>query len=94
MDLDITTRGTQLRPEWRDLIESRAERIAQRHARLMRLRVTLEGSRHHQEGAHEVRLSAALPGQILHASKAQPEMRDALHAAFEALERELAEALS
>ena len=52
--------------------------------------MTLKHGRHHLHGAEQVDIVATCPGATLRAAKQEEEMRDALHAALDVLERELA----
>jgi ribosomal subunit interface protein len=90
MDVEIQTQRVAMQPEWRALIEERLARLAERYPRLIRVHVTLKHGRHHLRGAEEVDIVATCPGATLRAGKQAEEMRDALHAALDALERELA----
>ena len=51
--------------------------------------MTLKHGRHHLRGVEEVDIVATCPGATLRAAKQEEEMRDAVHAALDALEREL-----
>ena len=90
MDIDIETQHVEMRPEWRTLIDERLARLAERFPRLIRVHVTLKHGRHHLGGVEEVDVVATYPGATLRAAKQEEEMRDAVHAALDALERELA----
>jgi ribosomal subunit interface protein len=90
MDVEIQTQHVEMQPEWSALIDERLARLAERHPELIRVHVTLKHGRHHQHGADEVDIVATYPGATLRAGKEEEEMRDALHAALDVLERELA----
>jgi ribosomal subunit interface protein len=90
VDLEIQTQHVAMQPEWRSLIEERLARLAERYPKLVRVHVTLKHGRHHLRGAEEVDIVATYPGATLRAAKQEEEMRDAVHAALDALERELA----
>jgi ribosomal subunit interface protein len=79
-----------MQPGWRALIDERLARVAERYPKVIRVHVTLRHGRHHLQGVEEVDIVATCPGATLRAAKQEEEMRDALHAALEALERELA----
>jgi ribosomal subunit interface protein len=89
MDVEIQTQHVEMQPEWRSLIDDRLARLAERYPRLIRVHVTLKHGRHHRSGVEEVDIVATYPGATLRAAKQEEEMRDAVHAALDALEREL-----
>jgi ribosomal subunit interface protein len=89
MDLKIQTQHVAMQPEWRTLIEERLARLAERYPKLVRMHVTLKHGRHHVHGVEEVDIVATYPGATLRVAKQEEEMRDAVHAALDALEREL-----
>jgi ribosomal subunit interface protein len=86
----IQTQHVALQPEWRALIEERLARLAERYPELMHVHVTLRHDRHHRSGVEEVDVLATCAGITLRAAKQEEKMRDAIHAALDALERELA----
>jgi ribosomal subunit interface protein len=90
VDVEIQTQNIAMQPEWRALIEERLARLADRYPKLVRVHVTLKHGRHHLRGAEEVDVVATYPGATLRTAKQEEEMRDAVHAALDALERELA----
>ena len=90
MDIEIQTQHVEMQPAWRALIDERLARLAERYPDLIRVHLTLKHGRHHQHGADEVDIVAAYPGATLRAAKREEEMRDALHAALDILEREVA----
>ena len=90
MDIEIQTQHVDLQPEWRALIDDRLSRLLERYPTLIRVHVTLKHGRHHLHGAEEVDIIATCPGATVRAAKQEEEMRDALHAALDVLERELA----
>jgi len=85
----IQTQHVTLQPDWRALIEERLRRLGERYPRLIRVHVTLKHGRHHAKGTEEVDIVATCPGATLRAAKQEESMRDAIHAALDALEREL-----
>lgn len=89
MDLEIQAQHTEVHPRWQELIRRRVVRLEGVGAGFLRLHVTLVHSTHHLRGNEEVRLLATLPGDALRVQKTKPNMGDAIHAAFDALEREL-----
>lgn len=91
MDLEIQTQQVALQPDWRALVEERVARLAERYPELLRVHVTLKHGGHHRYGLEEVDVVANCAGAALRAEKQKEHMRDALHAALDALERELAE---
>jgi ribosomal subunit interface protein len=90
MDVEMQTQQTAMQAGWSDLIEQRLARLARRHPRLIRVHVTLKHGGHHRGGAEEVDVLASCPGATLRAAKREPRMQDAVHAALDAIERELA----
>jgi ribosomal subunit interface protein len=86
----IQTQHVALQPEWRALIEERLARLAERYPELIRVHVTLRHDRHHRSGVEEVDILATRAGRTLRAAKQEETMRDAIHAALDAVERELA----
>ncbi len=89
MDIEIQTQHVDLQPEWRALIDERLSRLLERYPKLIRVHVTLKHGPHHLHGAEQVDIVATCPGATLRAAKQEEEMRDALHAALDVLEREL-----
>jgi ribosomal subunit interface protein len=89
MDIEIQTQQVVMQPEWRSLIEERLARLAERYPKLIRVHVTLKHGRHHLRGTEEVDIVATCPGATLRAAKQEEEMRDAVHAALDALERQI-----
>lgn len=90
MDIEIQTQHIDMQPEWRVLIESRLARFAERYPELIRVHVTLRHGTHHRSGVEEVDIVATAAGGTLRAAKQEERMRDALHAALDGLERQLA----
>jgi cold shock CspA family protein/ribosome-associated translation inhibitor RaiA len=89
MELQIQTRQIDLDPDWRDLTERLAERLAARYPEMLRLRVTVSHPPHHRRGLEEVALVANVEGVTLRAAKQEEHVRTAVHAAFDALTLEL-----
>jgi len=90
-DLEIQTRGIDLDPRWRDLIEEETARMTGRFPRLMRLHVTMTHHPRHRFGAEEAALVANAPRRTVRVTKQADRMLDALHAAFRAAERTFVE---
>ena len=90
MDLEIQSQHVTIEPAWRELIEHRAEALSERHPKLLRLHVTFRHDGHHRQGVEAVHVVANLAGDTLSVTKEKTETLDALHAALDALERELA----
>jgi ribosomal subunit interface protein len=90
VDIEIQTQHVDMQPDWRTLIEERLARLGERYPKLIRVHVTLRHGRHHLRGAEEVDIVATYPGATLRAAKQEEEMRDAVHAALDVLERQLA----
>jgi ribosome-associated translation inhibitor RaiA len=90
-DLEIQTRRVDLDPRWRDLIEEEAARLVERFPRLMRLHVTLSHHPRHHFGTEEVAVTANVPSRTIRVTKQGAHLLDALHAAFRAAERTVAE---
>ncbi len=89
MEIQIQTQHIVLDPAWRDLIEQSAARIADRYPEALRLHATVRHTRHHRKGSQTVTLLANVEGAVLRAEKIGEHVRDALHAAFQALAIEL-----
>jgi len=89
MRIDTKAQNSDVHPLWRAIIERRAAKLADFSKEIVRLHVTLVHSTHHLRGNEEVRLLVSVPNHTLRVQKAQPNMGDAIHAAFTALEREL-----
>lgn len=89
MRIDIKAQNSEVHPLWGVIIERRAAKLTDFAKNIVRLHVTLVHSTHHLRGNEEVRLLASVPSHTLRVHKAQPNMGDAIHAAFTALEREL-----
>jgi ribosomal subunit interface protein len=90
MDIEIQTQHIDMQPEWRDLIDQRLARLAERYPKLIRVHVTLKHGRHHLRGVEEVDIVGTYPGATFRTAKQEEEMRDAIHAALDSLEREVA----
>ena len=90
MDVEIQTRYVDMQPEWRALIDQRLARLADRYPKLTRVHVTLKHGRHHVHGVEEVDIVAGCAGATIRAAKQEGEMRDAVHAALDVLESQLA----
>jgi ribosomal subunit interface protein len=91
MDIEIQTQHVEMLPEWRTLIDARLAHFGERYPELIRVHVTLKHGRHHRHGTEEVDVVATCSGATLRAAKQEEEMRAAVHAALDALERELAQ---
>jgi ribosomal subunit interface protein len=91
MDIEIQTQHVVMEPAWRTLIEERLAHLADRYPRMIRVHVTLKHGGHHQHGTEEVDIVATGPGATVRAGKRGEDMREAAHAALDALERQLAE---
>jgi ribosomal subunit interface protein len=89
MRIDITAHNSDVHPLWGAIIERRAAKLTDFSQQIVRLHVTLVHSTHHLRGNEEVRLLVSVPNHTLRVHKSQPNMGDAIHAAFKALEREL-----
>jgi ribosomal subunit interface protein len=89
MDIEIQTMQVEMQPELRALIDERLARLGARYPELIRVHVTLKHGRHHCAGTEEVDVVANCAGVTLRAAKQEERMRDAVHAALDALEREL-----
>jgi ribosomal subunit interface protein len=89
VDLVIRAVGLEIEPECRVLIEDRLARLAARFPELIRAHVTLKHGGHHRVGTEEVDIVANCAGVTLRAAKQEEHIRDAVHAALDALEREL-----
>lgn len=74
-----------------DEIRSRAEKLDQFHGRIMRCRVTVEGSgAHHRQGLYRVKIDLTIPGSELVVRKqAAASLELALKGAFDAAGRRL-----
>ena len=90
MDIEIQTVQIEMQPQWRALIEERLARLAARYPELIRVHVTLKHGGHHRLGTEEVDIVANCAGATLRTAKQEEHVRDAVHAALDALERELA----
>jgi len=89
MRIDIKAQHIDVHPRWEAIVQRRAAKLTDFCKEIVRLHVTLVHSTHHLRGHEEARLLASVPNDTLRAQKAQPNMGDAIHAAFTALEREL-----
>ena len=89
MRIDIKAHHSDVHPRWQAIIQRRAAKLTDFCQDIVRLHVTLVHSTHHLRGNEEARLLVSVPNDTLRVQKAQPNMGDAIHAAFSALEREL-----
>jgi ribosomal subunit interface protein len=89
MDVEIQALHLEMQPEWRAMIEQRLARLAARYPELIRVHVTLKHGGHHRVGTEEVDIVANCAGATLRAAKQKEHVRDAVHAALDALEREV-----
>jgi ribosomal subunit interface protein len=90
MDIEIQTQHVAMLPQWRALIERRLARLAERHPEMTRVHVTLKHGPHHQLGCDETDIVASCRGATLRVAKQEDDMHAAVHAALDALERQLA----
>jgi len=90
MDLEIQTRNISLDAAWRRLIGRLAMRIGARYPDTMTLHVTVEHLPHHRHGAERVSLLAHAEAKHLRTVNSGEHVRDAIRAAFGALDRSLA----
>ncbi|HXQ20394.1 MAG TPA: HPF/RaiA family ribosome-associated protein [Candidatus Acidoferrales bacterium] len=90
MQIEIQAQNSDVHPRWRAIIQRRSRKLTGLCHNIIRLHITLVHSTHHVCGNEEVRLLAAVPNDTLRVHKAKANMGDAIHAAFGALERELA----
>ncbi len=91
MNVKIQTRHVTMTPAWKALIDERLAKLAERFTELVRVRVSLRRDGHRQHGSDEVDVVANVSGTPLRATKRREAGLAALHAAFDALERELAD---
>ncbi len=89
MEIRTRTLEAQVEPQWQAFVDAQAARLEARHPRALSLEVSFAPGRHHRQGTDEVDLLLTLPGRQVRVGKQEPRMMDALHAAFEALERQL-----
>jgi ribosomal subunit interface protein len=90
MELQLQSHDIELHPALRELIEHSAARLGEHYPDfLLRLHATVRGTPHHRTGSHAVALLANVKGGVLRAEKSAELPRQAIHEAFEALEREL-----
>jgi ribosomal subunit interface protein len=89
MQIEIQSQNSEVHPRWQTIIQRRAGKLNGLCQDIIRLHVTLVHSTHHLRGDEEVRILAAVPNDTLRAHKGKANMGDAIHAAFEAIEREL-----
>lgn len=91
MNVEVQTRNVELTPALRTLIEGRLALLERRYPELRRIHMTLRRDGHHLQGSEEVDVLAVCAGATLRAAKHKASVRDALHAALDAVERQLAE---
>src|SRR5512134_3260387 len=90
MELQLQSHAIELDPASRELVEHSAARLDGRYPDfLLRLHATVRRTPHHRTGSHTVTLLANVKGGVLRAEKSAELPRQAIHAAFEALEHEL-----
>lgn len=90
MELQLQSHDVELDPALRDLIERSAARMGEHFTDLLlRLHATVKSTPHHRKGAFTVTLLANAKSGVLRAEKSGEQPREAIHAAFEALEHEL-----
>ena len=90
MKLEIQGRLVVVDPDWRQLIEHRAEQIRRRFPEVLRLNITIDHGRHHRTGTEDVLLLAHAKGAPVRAARTEKDVRTAIQAAFDALTVELA----
>jgi ribosomal subunit interface protein len=90
IDVEIQTQHVELQPQWTALIDERLGKLAERYPEMLRVHVTFRHGGHHLHGTEEVDVVANSAGQTLRAAKREETMAAALHAALDALERQLA----
>lgn len=89
MQIYLEGQHTDIRPALRDWITGRLEELNVPHDDILHARVVLGKATHHIQGADEARVILALAGKTLSASKTGETLDDAVHAALEAMAREL-----
>jgi ribosomal subunit interface protein len=89
MDVEIQTRGIELLPELRAIVAERLVELERRYPELLRVHVTLKREGHHQQGNDEVDVVGVCTGGTVRAAKQKEGVRDALHAALDAFQRQL-----
>lgn len=87
--LELQTRGVELDPRWRDLIEDSTRRLLERYPGLLRVHATLRRATHEGSKRAGVAITAQARGRALRVEKKLPRMMASIHAAFDTLEREL-----
>lgn len=91
LPFELLQKDVALPPAMAEEIRSRAEKLDHFHGRIMRCRVTVEGSGpHHRQGRYEVRVDLTVPGKELVVRKqSAANLEAALKGAFDAAGRRL-----
>jgi len=92
MELHIEAQHIAVADDLRTMIADRVEKLNAHHGDVMHARVALVKSPHHQHGSDEARIVLSLTRRkVLHATRIGKTIEEAIHSAFEALQRELAD---
>jgi cold shock CspA family protein len=76
-------------PEEREAIEARIRELAEGHNDLIDLRIVGRRTRHHRQGAEEIRIACQARGKEIVVTRTQEEMGLALNEALDVFEREV-----
>lgn len=93
LPFELMQKDVSLTPAMVDGIRERAEKLSRFHGRIMRCRVTVEGSgTHHRQGHYQVQIDLTVPGsELLVRKQASANLESALQHAFGAAGRRLEE---
>ena len=91
LPLELLQKNVTLLPAMAEDVRARAERLDHYYERIMRCRVTVEGSGlHHRQGRYAVTIDLTLPGsEIVVHKRAAANLELALKGAFDAVTRRL-----
>ena len=90
MELHIEGQHIEVADDLRTMIADRLEKLNAHHDDVIHARVSLVKSNHHQHGSDEARLVLSMTRRkVLQATRVGKTIEEAIHSAFDALQREL-----
>ena len=92
MELKVEGLNLKIRNSWEEKIAEERERLERHHPGLIQnLRITVEATKHHKGGGHEVRLVAGVPNDTVVVKRKGDSVRPMLVEAFDTLGLQLKE---
>ncbi|MEW6657776.1 MAG: HPF/RaiA family ribosome-associated protein [Thermodesulfobacteriota bacterium] len=92
LDVHIEGRHLEILPEWREKIEEELARLQKHYVNpILHARVEIIGTAHHRQGAFEIHLVAAVPGDTITVSRQGEYVLPLIVEALDVLDRRLEE---